>query len=467
MVVMDEHRQAARRSSEREQSLQSEREHSASLRGAAGRAAEDRGEAAPGDGGGRGREPRQERVPRQRQPRGPHADERDHRADAAHAGDRPDARAAREPRHGEGLGRLAAPGHQRHPRLLEDRGRAPRARQRASSSSATWWPTRSRRSRCAPTRRGWSSATGSRPASPRACAATRFASARSCSTWWVTPSSSPTRERCSCRSTVDQQGARGSVRLRAALPGARHGDGHPEGQAADHLRGLRAGRRVDARASTRGPASASRSRRAWSSSCTAVCGSRARSGRGAPSTSRPPRHARRAKARGPPSLPSVGQGRAHPGRGRQPDERRHPRRAAARLGLRPRRRRQRRRGARGGAGAADGPGDPFDLVADRRRDARHGRLRAGPCPATARIAAARGHDADHRRAREPRARTIASCASPRYLTKPIRSGDLLAAIVRSLGAELRRREGEPDARSRAPRQVAAPSRCASCSPRTT
>ena len=44
------------------------------------RAAKDRAEAAPGEGGGRGGEPRQERVPRQHEPRDPHADERHHRA---------------------------------------------------------------------------------------------------------------------------------------------------------------------------------------------------------------------------------------------------------------------------------------------------------------------------------------------------------------------------------------------------
>ena len=80
-----------------------------------------------GRGGARGRragERRQERVPRGDQPRDPDADERDHRDERPAAGDRPRRRAAglrldrREQRRG------AAVDHQRHPRLLQDRGRA-------------------------------------------------------------------------------------------------------------------------------------------------------------------------------------------------------------------------------------------------------------------------------------------------------------------------------------------------------
>ena len=47
--------------------------------------------------------------------------------------------------HGQGLGRVAADGHQRHPRLLQDRGRQARPRPRSSSACATAWATRSRR----------------------------------------------------------------------------------------------------------------------------------------------------------------------------------------------------------------------------------------------------------------------------------------------------------------------------------
>ena len=81
---------------------------------------------AQGQGSRRGREPRQERVRGQHEPRGPHADERHHRDDRAGAGDAAAARAAAVPRHGQELGRRAAAHPQRHPRLLEDRGRQAR-----------------------------------------------------------------------------------------------------------------------------------------------------------------------------------------------------------------------------------------------------------------------------------------------------------------------------------------------------
>ena len=66
----------------------------------------------------------QERVPGDDEPRDPHADERGHRHErpaARHAAQR---RAARLRQHDPRLGRRAADDHQRHPRLLEDRGRA-------------------------------------------------------------------------------------------------------------------------------------------------------------------------------------------------------------------------------------------------------------------------------------------------------------------------------------------------------
>ena len=74
-------------------------------------------------GCGRRRQPREERVPGQHEPRDPHADERRHRHDRARARHRPHRRAARVPRHGQVVRRVAADRHQRHPRLLEDRGR--------------------------------------------------------------------------------------------------------------------------------------------------------------------------------------------------------------------------------------------------------------------------------------------------------------------------------------------------------
>ena len=59
--------------------------------------------------------------------------------------------------HGQVVGRLAAARHQRHPRLLQDRGRQARARRRSPfdlRDSAR--RHRARRWRCGPTRRGWS-----------------------------------------------------------------------------------------------------------------------------------------------------------------------------------------------------------------------------------------------------------------------------------------------------------------------
>ena len=84
---------------------------------------------------GRGRRPGQEHVPRRDEPRDPDADERDHRDErpaARHAARR---RAARLRRDDPDLGRRAADDHQRHPRLLEDRGRAGRARASSRSPS--------------------------------------------------------------------------------------------------------------------------------------------------------------------------------------------------------------------------------------------------------------------------------------------------------------------------------------------
>ena len=86
---------------------------------------------ARGARGRRGSQPGQELLPRRHEPRDPHADERDHRHErpaARHAAQR---RAARLRRHHPVLRRRAADDHQRHPRLLEDRGRQGRPRGRA------------------------------------------------------------------------------------------------------------------------------------------------------------------------------------------------------------------------------------------------------------------------------------------------------------------------------------------------
>ena len=83
----------------------------------------DRGEDTRG-GCGRPRQPCEERVPGQHEPRDSHAVERRRRHDRTAAPDRPRGRAARVRGPRQGLGRVAADPHRRHPRLLEDRGRA-------------------------------------------------------------------------------------------------------------------------------------------------------------------------------------------------------------------------------------------------------------------------------------------------------------------------------------------------------
>ena len=84
------------------------------------------GGAGRGQRGGGGRHPGQERVPGQHEPRDPHADERHPRHDRTGPRHRPDRRAAGVPGAGEVVGRPPADGHQRHPRLLQDRGRQAR-----------------------------------------------------------------------------------------------------------------------------------------------------------------------------------------------------------------------------------------------------------------------------------------------------------------------------------------------------
>ncbi len=70
----------------------------------------------------RDRERSEERVPRDDEPRDPHADERRDRDERPAARHRPRRRAARLCRHDPRQRRCAADDHQRHPRLLEDRG---------------------------------------------------------------------------------------------------------------------------------------------------------------------------------------------------------------------------------------------------------------------------------------------------------------------------------------------------------
>ena len=85
-----------------------------------------------GGAGGRGRRERvQERVPRDDEPRDPHADERDHRDERPARRDRARRRAARVRLDDLAQRRGAPRDHQRHPRLLQDRGGSDGARARA------------------------------------------------------------------------------------------------------------------------------------------------------------------------------------------------------------------------------------------------------------------------------------------------------------------------------------------------
>ena len=97
-------------------------------------------------------EPGQVHVPGRDEPRDPDPDERDHRDERPDAGHAADRGAARLRRDDPDLRRRAAADHQRHPRLLEDRGRQGRARappvrlrgraSRVRSTSSRRWPPR-------------------------------------------------------------------------------------------------------------------------------------------------------------------------------------------------------------------------------------------------------------------------------------------------------------------------------------
>ena len=153
---------------------------------------------AAGEGIGRSGEPRQERVRRQHEPRDPDADERRAGDGGAALGDAAVARPEAVPRHRAQLGVDAAARHQRRPRLLQDRGRAPRAEPRRRSTSARCcaracpgW--RWRRTARASTWPGASS-----PTCRRRSSATPSACARCSSIWSATPSSSPSAATSSC-----------------------------------------------------------------------------------------------------------------------------------------------------------------------------------------------------------------------------------------------------------------------------
>jgi hypothetical protein len=97
----------------------------------------------------------QERLPGHHEPRDPHADERRDRHERAAAGHAARRRAARLRQHHPRQRRRAADHHQRHPRLLEDRGRAHGHRGASPSTCASASRARSTSSAAAPPRSGW------------------------------------------------------------------------------------------------------------------------------------------------------------------------------------------------------------------------------------------------------------------------------------------------------------------------
>ena len=126
------------------------------------------------------------------------------------------------------VGRVAADAHQRHPRLLEDRGGQARPR------GDRLRPARLRRgraeaARAARPREGPRARSATcRPTCPTRSSATRAACARSSSTWSATRSSSPSAARSSWRSSrPPRRRAPRACRGRAPLRGARHRHRHP------------------------------------------------------------------------------------------------------------------------------------------------------------------------------------------------------------------------------------------------
>ena len=129
----------------------------------------------------------------------------DHRHDRAGARHEPAAGAARLLGHGEIVGRLPADGHQRHPGLLEDRGR------QAGLRADRLRPARESRRRHEyarlprpPERAGTGHATCA-PMCPTRSSAIPAACGRSSSTWSATPSSSRSRARWSCAWSVESR----------------------------------------------------------------------------------------------------------------------------------------------------------------------------------------------------------------------------------------------------------------------
>ena len=113
---------------------------------------------------------------------------------------------------------VAADGHQRHPRLLQDRGRQAGAGAASTSTCATCLDDAMQAAgRAGARRRGWSWPATSRPTCPTRWSAIPAGCGRSSSTWSATPSSSPSGARWWSRSQPETRRPRRTCCLHFAV----------------------------------------------------------------------------------------------------------------------------------------------------------------------------------------------------------------------------------------------------------
>ena len=215
------------------------RRHGAQARG--GGPAASGGRAARRPGRRRAGQPGQEHLPGQRQPRDPHAPQRGDRHDGAARRHGPDADAARPPGRRTGIRRGAARHHQRHSRLLEDRGgqadeRAtpvPSARPAGHAAEVAGAPPPRETRRHDERRRSGRPGRARRRRPPAAAGAGQPAVERD-------QVHRAGRDRAArARAGADRRHGHAGVR------GRRHRHRHPAGQATGDLRGVRPGGRLD------------------------------------------------------------------------------------------------------------------------------------------------------------------------------------------------------------------------------